>query len=185
MEHEESYHMMMEALDGELDAARQQALTTHLRACAYCQREWQALLAVDQLLRDAPILTPAAGFTQRALARLPNRRYRIWFIGAIYVVLLFSGALPLLAGAWAAQRYASLVGEPGVLRSLLQALRHTVEVIGTVAAALVTAAGQFVLENPTTLGWFFVMMGVVAVWGGVYRQLLSMPQLSPTRSTSN
>ncbi len=185
MEHEEYYLMMMDALDGELAEEQHTQLESHLRACPPCQREWQALLTIDQLFREAPILAPAADFAQRTLARLPHRRYRVWLISAIYMVLLFSGAIPLLIGALAVRRYSVVIDEPGVLRSLLQSLTHTLDVVGTVATALLTAAGQFILENPAILGWFFVMVGIVALWSGIYRQLLGVPQLSLTRSTSN
>jgi hypothetical protein len=182
MEHEAYYLMMMDALDDELSAEQQQLLHAHLRGCPPCQREWHALAVIDRLFREAPMLAPAADFTQRTLARLPSRRYRIWLIGAIYGVLLLSGALPLLVGTWAVRQYQVLVEEPGVLRSLVQSLAHTLDVIGTLALALVGAAGQFVLENPTVLGWLFVLIGIVTLWGGVYRQLLGAPQFSPARA---
>lgn len=184
MEHEEYYLLMMDALDGELAGEQHAHLESHLRACPPCRQEWQALVTIDQLFREAPMLAPAADFTQRALARLPNGRYRVWLIGAIYGVLLLSGALPLLLGTLVVQRYGAFVNEPGVLRSLLQSLAHTLEVVGTVASALLTAMGQFVLDNPSILGWFFVMVGVVALWGGVYQQLLGAPQLSLVRSSN-
>ncbi len=184
MEHEEYYLLMMDALDGELAEGQHAQLESHLRTCLPCRQEWRALITIDQLFREAPILAPAANFAQRTLARLPNRRYRVWLIGAIYVVLLFSGALPLLVGTLVAQRYGAIVNEPGVLRSLLQSLAHTLEIVGTVASALLTAMGQFVLENPAMLGWLFVMVGAVALWGGVYQQLLGAPQLGLNRSTN-
>ena len=176
--------MMMDALDGELAAEQHQLLESHLRACPPCAYEWQALTAIDSLFRQAPILAPAADFAQRTLARLPNRRYRVWLISAIYVVLLFSGALPVLFGTWVMQRYGAVINEPGVLRSLLQSLGHTVDVIGTVTSALLGAAGQFLVENPTIFGWLFVMIGLVVVWSGVYRQLLDIPSFSPARTMS-
>jgi anti-sigma factor RsiW len=175
---------MMDALDGELAEAQYTQLQSHLRGCPSCQREWQALTAIDQLLREAPMLAPAVGFTQRTLARLPSRRYRAWLLGAIYAVLLCSGALPLLVGVWATRRYGAIIGEPGVLRSLLESLTHTLGVMGTVAAALLKGMGQFVLENPTILGWLFVMVGAVVLWGGVYGQLLNVPQFSLARSSN-
>ncbi|HEX6384541.1 MAG TPA: zf-HC2 domain-containing protein, partial [Anaerolineae bacterium] len=101
MEHDEIYTMMMDALDGELSASNRIELESHLRACPPCAREWQALLAIDMLFRQTPALRPAADFAQRTLARLPNRRYRIWAIMAVYVLLLLSGMLPLFLGVWA------------------------------------------------------------------------------------
>lgn len=185
MEHETYYLMMMDALDDEIGAEQQQLLQAHLRACPHCQREWHALSMIDRLFREAPMLAPAADFTQRTLARLPSRRYRAWLIGAIYAVLLLSGMLPFLVGAWAVGQYRVLAETPGVLSSLLQSLAHTLEVIGTLTLALLGAAGQFFLENPTILGWFFVMTGAVALWSGVYRQLAGVPQLSPAPASGN
>ena len=38
MEHEDTYLMMMDALDGELDDAAQAELDAHLRACLPCRQ---------------------------------------------------------------------------------------------------------------------------------------------------
>lgn len=184
MEHETYYLLMMGALDDDLDAEQAERLQTHLRVCPPCQREWHALTAIDRLLREAPMLMPAADFAQRALTRLPDRRHRAWLLASMYLVLLLSGALPVLAGTWLVTQYGVLVQEPGVLGTLLRALAHTAEVIGTVVGALLTSAGRFVLENPSILGWLFVMVGLVTLWSGVYRQVLSM-QFSPARTASN
>ncbi len=184
MEHETYYLLMMGALDNELDAAQAERLQTHLLLCPPCQREWHALTAIDRLLREAPMLMPAADFAQRTLARLPDRRYRAWLLVGMYLVLLLSGVLPLLAGVWLVTQYGVLVQEPGVLGALLRALAHTAEVVGTVVGALLTGAGRFVLENPPVLGWLFVMVGLVALWSGVYRQLLG-GQLRPARVAGN
>ena len=84
MEHENAYTLMMDALDGELAGDHKEDLEAHLRACPTCTREWQALLAIDTLFKQTPALSPAIGFTQRTLARLPNRKYRVWSISALY-----------------------------------------------------------------------------------------------------
>jgi hypothetical protein len=67
--------MMMDALDGELAEPARNDLETHLRACPECQREWNALLAIEMLFRQAPVLSPVAGFchaNHRSTARSPD-----------------------------------------------------------------------------------------------------------------
>ena len=71
---ENIYTMMMEALDGELSETGLNELESHLRVRPDLAREWVALQAIDRLFRNSPILSPAVDFTQRTLARLPNRR---------------------------------------------------------------------------------------------------------------
>ncbi|MCA9959382.1 MAG: hypothetical protein R3E31_11670 [Chloroflexota bacterium] len=184
MEHEEIYVMMMEALDGELADEQQPLLADHLRVCPPCMREWQALLTIDQLFRQTPLLSPAADFTQRTLARLPNTRYRVGLIGAIYMLLLFSGTLPILIGIWAISQYGSVVTQPGVVSSLIQSAAQIVQVIGAVLNALLNGLGEFVVQQPAVLGWLLVMIGIVSVWSGVYRQLIGWPSMSLTRVRS-
>lgn len=176
MEHNEIYMMMMDALDGELSANEEFELESHLRACPPCAREWQALLAIDALFRRAPALSPAAGFTQRTLARLPSRRYRIWLISAIYFLLLLSGGLPLLVGVWAISRFGSILTEPAMVDSFLESLERTLRITGTVLRALLSGLGEFLVQQPAVLGWLMVMAGIVFLWSGIYQQLMSQPR---------
>lgn len=186
MEHEDVYLMMMDALDGELAADQQLELEAHLRACPGCMREWHALLAIDTLFRQTPMLSPAADFTQRTLARLPNRRYRVWIISLIYVMLLLSGVLPLLAGIWAVSRFGPVISQPALVRSLTESVDKVLQVTGAVLGALLNGVGEFVIQQPAVVGWLLVMIGIIFLWGGVYRQLLSEPTLrSSSRSVNS
>jgi anti-sigma factor RsiW len=178
MEHENVYLMMMAALDGELTAGQQAELETHLLYCIGCRREWQALVAIDTLFRQTPALSPAADFTQRTLARLPNRRYRVWLISLIYVLLLLSGTLPLVGIVWLIGRFGPTFGQPALLGSLLTAVDNALQVTGAVVRALVGGLGEFVMQQPTVIGWLIVMVGVVVLWSGVYRQLTGAPSFS-------
>ncbi|MCA9972440.1 MAG: zf-HC2 domain-containing protein [Anaerolineales bacterium] len=179
--HDVFYVMMMDALDGELPEESQLVLEVHLRACPECAREWRALLAIDTLFRQTPALSPAAGFTQRTLARLPDRRYRIWLIGAIYVALLVSGVLPLIVGVWAVSRYGTVVTQPAMLTGLVESLRHLAQVAGAIVGALFTGIGEFAVQQPAVIGWLLVMVGIVSLWTGVYRQLIHGPGLNLVR----
>jgi anti-sigma factor RsiW len=180
MEHENAYTLMMDALDGKLAEDHRNDLEAHLRACPPCMREWQAVLAIDALFRQTPALSPAAGFTQRTLARLPSRKYRIWTISAVYMMLLLAGTLPLLIGFWAVNRLGPVLSEPALVRGVLQSMEKVLQVSGTVLSALLSGAGELVQQQPAIIGWLLVMVGVVFLWGGVYRQILS-PQLQRQR----
>lgn len=175
MEHEEIFTLMMDALDGELLADEQMRLESHLRACPDCIQEWQALSAIDALFRRTPMLSPAADFTQRTLARLPNRRVRLWLMGLVYVALLAAGLLPVLVVVGTAVYLAASFGEPAAVNSGLQLLVKGVQLIGVVGGALLTGATRLVMEQPAIIGWMLVMVGIVFLWSGVYRQLLSAP----------
>jgi anti-sigma factor RsiW len=87
---------MMQALDGDLGSVGQAALDDHLAHCDGCQLEWAQLRAVEEMLREAPMARPPAGFGGRVLVRIDRRRRfpRLAFggfsmaAGAALVVLL-------------------------------------------------------------------------------------------------
>lgn len=173
MEHENAYTLMMDALDGELADDRKGELEVHLRACPNCDREWQLLLAIDTLFKQTPALSPAADFTQRTLALLPNRTQRIWTMGAVYGVLLLAGGVPMLIGYWAVKEFSQFLTEPTLARSILQSMERMLQLLGAVLGAAVNGVGEFIQQQPAAIGWLFLMVGVVALWGGVYQQLLN------------
>ena len=175
MEHEETYALMMMALDEELDGRQADQLDRHLIACAACAREWQALQAIHHLFLNAPALSPAVGFTQRTLARLPESRYRVWFLGLAYLILFFSGALPLTLVGWLTFRFGPALLEPAVWRGLGQAVGQVGQLIATVLSALWLGLGglaTYLTEQPLFWGWMVLTTAVVLLWGGVYRQLV-------------
>jgi anti-sigma factor RsiW len=173
MEHEEIITMMMDALDGELTDDPRDELEAHLRACPNCMREWQSLLAIDTLFRQTPALRPAADFAQRTMARLPNRAVRIWSVSAFYLLFLVAGTLPIFIGFWAVSKLGPVLSEPTLLRSVLSSIDRVLDASGAVISALLSGAGEFLLQQPTLIGWLLVMVGLVSVWGGFYRQALS------------
>jgi anti-sigma factor RsiW len=176
MEHEEIFTLMMEALDGELVSSDRLELESHMASCSRCAREWQALQAIHQLFVRSPILSPAADFTQRTLALLPNRRYRIWMLSGVYLVLFASGVLPLLVAGWVAISVGPALSRPVFVRSLSQAageLLRLIEVMLRGAWQGAGSLGALVGQEPAILGWLLVMVGAVLLWGGIYRQLTS------------
>ncbi len=175
MEHEETYVMMMDALDGELAAEQQVELDTHLRACPPCRQEWQAVLAVHMLLQQTPALAPAADFAQRTIARLPNRRARLAATAVIYSLLLMGGILPLVLVGLLVVTISPIFQDPGIVGSLWAMAQQGLSLIGTVISALLAGFGELAIQQPAIIGWFLVIIGIVSVWGGVSRQLIFQP----------
>ncbi len=169
------YALMMEALDGELTDSGWTELEAHLRVRPNLSREWQAMQALDRLFRSTPALSPAADFTQRTLARLPNRRVRLWFVAAVYLLLLSVGLIPVVFLGWLTMQFTPALFEPAIVRSLVQAGGQLVNLLGVVLYALVLGAGNYIRQQPLVLVSLLVMLGVVAMWGGIYRQLVIAP----------
>lgn len=183
MAHKETYYvMMMDALDGELTEVRRGELESHLRACPDCTREWQALVALDTLFRQAPLLSPAADFAERTIGLLPNRRTRVWALTALYVALLVSGIVPVLLGGWLISRYTPVLTNPALVQHVWSSLQGTAQVFVTVVDALLAGAGRVVAEQPVILGWGLLMAGMVFLWGAVVQRLVVQPRNASSRN---
>lgn len=175
MEHEETYLLMMDALDGELAEDQHAELDAHLQACPSCLREWQTLLAVHMLLQQTPALSPAMDFAQRTLARLPNHRMRLWALGSIYSLFLLGGLLPIVLIVFVAATWGPVLSDPTVLASVWQSVGQAVQVLGTITGALLAGLGELLLQQPALVGWLLVLLGIISIWGGVSRQLIFQP----------
>lgn len=183
MEHEERFYlMMMDALDGELDADKHTEWEAHLRACPDCSREWRTLMMIDMIFRQTPMLAPALDFAERTLARLPDPRTRRLALGAIYTILLLSGLFPLVVGVFFAARYAPILSRPELLGGLWAALAGVGRAATTVIEALLVGAGRFFIEQPVLIGGFIILAGLVFLWGGVFQRLLAQPAAAVSRN---
>ena len=105
----------------------------------------------------------------------------MWLLSGINALLLFSGTLPVLFGIWALTRYGSVVTQPGVVQGLVQSTAQIAQVIGAIFSALLSGIGEFVVQQPVVIGWLLVMIGIVSVWSGVYRQLMGWSGVSLSR----
>ncbi len=174
IEHDEIYTLMMEALDGELGETGRGQMQAHLQTCPSCAREWQTIQAIHQLFLQAPVLSPAADFTQRTLALLPNTRFRIYSLSAIYALLLVVGFLPMVIIAWLAFQFGPALNQPAFFRSLAQGGGQILSLIQALVGAGwqgLGTLGDLFGQQPSILGWALVMIGIVFLWGGVYSQL--------------
>ncbi|MEM7336367.1 MAG: zf-HC2 domain-containing protein [Chloroflexota bacterium] len=167
------YALMMDALDGELTPAEQSELDAHLEARPSYKAEWQAMLAVDTLLRQSPAMVPAADFAQRTMARLPNQQVRLWVISAVYISLLITGILPLVLGLWVFSQLGDELVEPAFIEMALQSLAEGYQVALAISRAMISAVGGLLVQQPVLLGWLLVLGGIASLWGGIYRQLVS------------
>ena len=178
LEHEEIVTLMMEALDGQLDGAGKRRMEQHLSTCPDCAREWQALLAVHQLFLQSPLLSPAAGFTQRTLNRLPNSTQRLYFLSAVYGILLVSGLIPLALLIYVLAQYGAALRQPALVRSLVQVGVQVAQLAAAVVGGFLQALGdlgQVLGQQPMLAGWLLVMVGAVVLWVGVYGRLTRQP----------
>ena len=67
--------------DGELDQARIRPVTEHVAGCAFCQRFAGNLPRCAEAMSLTTLREPAAGFTARVMARLPERQpERLWLL---------------------------------------------------------------------------------------------------------
>ena len=183
MEHEERYYlMMMGALDNELPDADRDELTAHLAGCADCRREWQALLAIDTLFRQTPLLMPVVNFAERTLALLPSSRLRVRALSAVYLILLASGIVPLLLGLFLVGRYAPLLEQPALVERVVTSVVNVGRVAATVVSAVLAGAGRLVVEQPAVVGLMIILAGFVLLWGGVLQRLLAQPAAISVRN---
>ncbi len=176
MDHDEIYTLMMDSLDGELGQVEQNEMLAHLSECPSCAREWETIQAIHQLFLQAPILSPAADFTQRTLALLPNTRHRLYALITVYGFFLLAGLLPLAFILWIGIQIGPAFNQPAFVRSLMQAGGQILDLVGALAGAGLQGIGTFgelLGQQPAILGLMLVMVGVIFLWGGVYSQLTS------------
>jgi anti-sigma factor RsiW len=178
-EEEKIYSLMMEALDGELAAAGRAELEAHLRARPDLAREWRMMRLVDDLLKEAPILSPAADFAQRTVARLPRSRTRMRTLAILYALLLLGGVLPIVGLVWLSARL-SLGAVLGGLLQAGEAVGALALRVGAAFGQIVVAVGEQASRQPGAWGWLFVMIGLVVLWGGVYQVLMRAPDVAAT-----
>ena len=172
MEHEEVYALMMDALDGELSATGLVELESHLRARPELAREWEALQAVEQLLRETPPVPVPAGFAQRTVRALPMTPRHLWLGAAVYVLFLAAGVIPLLGVAWLAIQLSPALGEPALWSGFWQGALAQLNALGVILSAAAGGMAQWCLQHPAAVGLPMLMVAIVLLWGGVVNRLV-------------
>ncbi len=169
MEEERIYTLMMEALDGVLEEAESAELDDLLLQNPAMAQEWDAMLAIDEMLRFAPPVSAPVHFAQMTIARLPNPRNRRIFMAIFYVALLLGGLTPILFG----------VALSSQLGGFASGIGDTWRVLQTIFAGLFTATRTVVLTQPYIASWMAVLVGVILLWIAAYRRAVNDVQLIP------
>lgn len=68
--------LMSLALDGLIDGDDRQPLEQHMKSCATCRAEWQAMVQVAALFESSPTVGPPLGFAVRVERRLADQAKR-------------------------------------------------------------------------------------------------------------
>ena len=179
MECERALEWMMQTLDGEPDPAGQAALEDHLSRCTDCRVEWERLQALEQLLRQDPMVQPPAGFAGRVMAHLDRRRrVRRVALGGLALGLGTVVAVGLLIGP----SLALLPSLPSELAALFEAGKVLLPCLGEAALTFlnslwVTASALIVPAVPLALCGLILALTANLVWLGLIRRLQRAPTI--------
>lgn len=170
--------LMMDALDGTLSASDHDILTAQLTHHPDLAQEWEAMQLVDELFSTAPMIAPPPHLAAQTIARLPNLTMRRTVSAAVFTVLFIGGLLPFLLVVGLGLM---VLGDGTAVYTLLDVLGN----FGQFSAVVLGAFGQLLLgmgdylgQNPAVVGIFMVMIGSIFLWSGVYRQLVTQPQVA-------
>lgn len=89
--------MIMEYLDGELDARQKTDTEQHLTKCAHCSEFLSAMQKEYQMLSELPLLSPEQDFTQKVMASIRGKKAAVNIpkVQIILAVILAAAALVL------------------------------------------------------------------------------------------
>ncbi|MBN1201797.1 MAG: sigma-E factor negative regulatory protein [Anaerolineae bacterium] len=161
-------HSMNNALDHELSAAELDALNTQLEASPEATEYWRRLRRIDQLLRNAPLIRPLPGFSDRvmvAIASMPlsafaNKQFGLGaalglVAAAVLTVPLLSVAAILLVNA---------IIDPGTMNGLLQVVTAGTSYVIDVVSDLGSGLHTLVTETPMVPALISTVIPVSMLW---------------------
>lgn len=154
---------MMDALEGVLEPEESAELHRYLSDHPDLAAEWEAMQAVDDMLREAPPIAVPVHLMDNTLYRLPTARNRRLFMSAFFFVLLLGGLLPFMLGIFVSTQLggASLGG---------QSIFAGIQVLQVIGTGMLSAIRTVLSTQPIVFGWFTLMLGVIATWIAVFRQ---------------
>ncbi len=167
----EASELMSLRLDNQLETGSGEQLDQHLASCDTCAQLWMAMRRAGMLLARAPMVEPAAGFTARVMARLPERPVpssHVWLgilalvFGAMAATVLFIGSAVVtlvVDGQWGLE-----VG--GLTRGLI-GVSWFVEQIRAVVLGIWLTGRVVSRAIPPTVAMLLGLTGMVSllVWG--------------------
>jgi hypothetical protein len=66
-----------------------------------------------------------------------------------------------------------VLSQPALIGSVFQSLGTTYRAASVILAALASGAGEVLIQQPVYMGLMMVVAGIIFLWGGVYRQLVT------------
>ena len=94
-------------------------------------------------------------------------------MGAIYGAILFGGLIPLLLLGYLVFRLLPVLSQPALMQSIIESLGTTYRTAGIILAALASGAGEVLVQQPVYVGYLLVVVGIIFIWGGVYRRMIA------------
>ena len=158
--HAEMIALMQRALDGDAGAEERTRLESHLRTCAVCEGEWQALRRVEAQLVAAPMVTPVAGFEARVMQRIGARPRAVGsnFLGLTLVSV--SGIIAL--GTLVALSPLDVLIQPEAWVALSQTFIALLDSLGAWLGILLTVA-RVVGEGPLFI-FSLLALALTVIW---------------------
>lgn len=154
---------MMDALEGILEPNESAELNLWLADHPDEAQEWEAMQAVDGLLRASQPMAAPVHFAERTLGRIPNPRNRRLFMFAFYLVMLMGGLLPILFGILLSTQLGSAAfGGFSIFEGF--------DLLRVISSGLVSAIRTVVVTQPVVFGWLSAMLAAIFVWAAVFRQ---------------
>ncbi len=83
-------------IDGEITQREKEELEDHLKTCISCNRYYEDILKLHNILSNEEYLEPREGFTQRVISRLPKRRRVFSWLPKPALIGVFSLVILLL-----------------------------------------------------------------------------------------
>ena len=161
--------LMPLAVDESLTQAEACGLEDHLKHCATCQEEWEAMQRISRLFACAPLMSPSPGFVDRVMQQLAQRqaRRRRFMAGtALLVACLSLGALALPGIVrWVATIW-QMITEPSLLSHGARLVAHLIGLTESVGMAgwLVITALSYCPSQLALLGYSFLALTLTALW---------------------
>jgi hypothetical protein len=170
--------LMMDALDGTLSESDEQVLSTQLIHHPQLAQEWEAMQMIDGLFTSAPMIAAPRNFAAETIALLPNLAMRRTVSAALFTVLFIGGLLPFL---FVVGLGLVVLGQGTAVYTLLDIISNfgqfSVVLLGAFGQLLI-GLGDFMSQNPAVMGTLMVMIGFIFLWTGVYRRLVTVPQVA-------
>ena len=163
--------LMSLALDGMLDSGDRRRMEEHVKTCATCRTEWQAMTQVAALLESSPAVGPPLGFAirvERRLEKQSKKKKRVFggvaaLTGSLSRVGATVAAILVIVLGFAAWRWFD--ASPSIQQGT-QTLTHVASGVGLVGKGASFFLGDLLLRYgaPLVLVLGIGLVVLLAIW---------------------